>query len=219
MAVNGVTYVSDALKYINGLSVVQNSKGIIGDTADAVKQAPSFTIFEMAPKVFNGAKYAMNSTGAVGLTGALQSLKDMGGLVDDTMQLQKGLSGASMNYDALSTIYKAKGALGVSGSEAATLADDAIALAKEGLAQGSKETITQAGIKAEEAVKLAKTAAKEAKPGLLSKIKGLFTKGAAANPVDDLASAALNSVDDIANAASNTVSSATGAAEIGRAHV
>ena len=209
MAVNGVSYVSDALKYINGLSVVQNSKSIVGDTVDAVKQAPSFTIFEMAPKVFNGVKYGMNSAGTVGLSGGLQTLKDMGGLVDDTIQLQKGLSGASMNYDALSAIYKAKGALGVSGSEAAGLADDAIALAKEGLAQGNKEIIAQAGVKANEAVGLAKTAAKEANPGFLSKLKGLFKIGAKEG-ADDIANVALNSVDDVANAASGAVSGAAG---------
>lgn len=200
MAVNGVSYVSEALKYINGLPVVQNSKSIASDTLDAAKQAPGFTIFEMVPRAYGGLKYGLNSTGATGVKGALEVFKDMGGLVDDTVQLQKGLSGASMNYDALSAIYKAKGALGVSGSEAAGLADEAIALAKEGLAQGSKETIAQAGVKANEAVNLAKTAAKEANPGFLSKLKGLFFKGAA-NGADDAVNAAVNATDDVINAA------------------
>lgn len=178
MAVNGVSHISDALKYINGLPVVQNTKGIIGDAADAVKQTPSFTIFEMTPKVYGGLRYGLNSTGTRGFGGAFQSLKDMGGLVDDTVVLQKGLKGASMNYDALSTIYKAKGAMGTTCSEAAGLADDAVVLAKEGLKTGSKETIAQAGLKAEEAVRVAKAAAKEANPGLLSKLKGLLKIGA-----------------------------------------
>ena len=65
MAVNGVnSYVSDALKYINGMSVVQKTGNIIKDTTDAVKQTPSFTIFEMAPKVYGGLKYGLNSAGA-----------------------------------------------------------------------------------------------------------------------------------------------------------
>ena len=201
MAVNGVnSYVSDALKYINGMSVVQKTGNIIKDTTDAVKQTPSFTIFEMAPKVYGGLKYGLNSAGATGLKGGYQAIKDMGGLIDDTMQLQKGLKGASMNYDALSTIYKAKGGRGRAGSEAANLADDAIKLAKEGLAAGNKEVITQAGVKAEEAVKLAKSAAKEAKPGLFSKLKGLLKIGVK------------EGADDVANAAGKAAGSASSAA-------
>ena len=207
MAVNGVSYVSDALKYINGLPVVQNTKDIIGDTTDAVKQTPSFTIFEMAPKVYGGLKYGLNSTGAKGFGGALQTFKDMGGLVDDTVQLQKGLKGAAMNYDALSAMYKAKGAMGVAGSKAAGLADEAYALATEGLATGNKELIAKAGVKANEAVSVAKAAAKEAKPGLFSKLKSLLKIGAKKG-ADDIANAAVNSVDDAAKA----VAQATGTA-------
>lgn len=211
MAVNGVSYVSDALKYINGLPVVQTTKGIIGDTADAVKQTPSFTIFEMAPKVYGGLRYGLNTTGATGLDGALQTLRDMGGLVDDTVQLQQGLKGATMNYDALSAMYKAKGAMGVAGSKAAGLADDAIKLAKEGLAQGSKEMIAEAGVKANEAVSVAKAAAKETNPGLWSKFKGLFVK-TAANSTDDVLNAAGNAAGATAEAAAKATGTAGAAA-------
>lgn len=216
MAVNGVnSYVSDAIRYINGLPVVQNGVSITKDAVDAVKQTPSFTIFEIVPTVYGGARYGLNSAGVKGFSGALKSLSDMGGLVDDTMQLQAGLKGATMNYDALSAIYKAKGALGVSGSEAANLADDAIALAKEGLAAGNKELIEKAGVQAQKATEMAKTAAKEANPGLFTKAKNAiksFLKIGAKEGADDVVNAALNSVDDVAAAAADV---AGGAAKTG----
>lgn len=213
MSVNGVNsnYFKDAIKYITGNPVVSGATNIIQDSADAVKQAPSFTIFEMAPKIYNGARYGMNSTGVTGLKGAIKSLSDLGGLVDDTVTLQQGLKGASMNYDALSTIYKAQGALGSAASN--ETAQAAINLAKEGLKNGSAETITQASIKTEEALKLAKSAAKEAKPGLFAKFKGIFkgTKGAA-----DTLNAATTTVQGTAEAAASTAgAAASGAAKNG----
>lgn len=212
MAVNGVnSYVSDAIKYINGMPVVQNGASITKDTVDAVKSTPSFTIFEMAPKVYNGARYGLNSAGVAGFGGAIKSLSDMDGLVDDTMQLQKGLKDASMNYDALTAIYKAKSATGVAGSEAANLADNAIQLAKKGLAAGDKELIEQAGMQAQKAADVAKTAAKEAKPGLFTKLKNFFKTGVRES-ADDVAKAVVNSADDVAAGAADI---AGGAAKTG----